>query len=101
MYYGGTEAQWAAIDIGELNSALGPGRATIHYSFGVPVITTQPVSVTAAPGTKAYFTVTATGTGLTYQWQYSTNGSTWYDTSLTGYNTPTLTVTASTTVNGR
>ena len=43
----------------------------------------------------------ATGSGLKYQWQYSTNGSTWYDTALTGYNTATLTVTASSAVNGR
>ena len=65
-------------------------------------ITGQPVSVTKPTGQKAYFTVTATGTGtLTYQWQYSTNGTTWYDTALTGYNTKTLTVTASAAVNGR
>ena len=70
-------------------------------SAAKPVITGQPANVTAAPGTKAYFTVTATGTGLSYKWQYSTNGSNWYDTALTGYNTKTLTVTASAAVNGR
>ncbi len=76
-------------------------KLTVTSATG-PTITGQPASVTKAAGAKAYFTVTATGTGtLTYKWQYSTNGSAWYDTSLTGYNTKTLTVTASSTVNGR
>ena len=67
-----------------------------------PTITAQPQNVTAVNGTKVSFKVTATGTGtLSYQWQYSTNGTTWYNTSLTGYNTNTLTITASSTVNGR
>ncbi|MBN2273598.1 MAG: immunoglobulin domain-containing protein, partial [Bacteroidales bacterium] len=38
-----------------------------------PVITNQPDNVTQCEGTNATFTVTATGTGLTYQWRK--NGS--------------------------
>ena len=34
-----------------------------------PVITKQPQSVAASAGTKAYFTVVATGENLSYQWQ--------------------------------
>ena len=34
-----------------------------------PAITAQPVSLTQCEGTNATFTVTATGTGLTYQWR--------------------------------
>ena len=34
-----------------------------------PVITTQPVNLIQCPGTMAVFSVTATGTGLTYQWR--------------------------------
>ena len=66
-------------------------------------VTGQPASQTVAAGTKASFTVAAEGGSgtLTYQWQYSTNGTSWSNTTLSGYNTPTLTVTASTTVNGR
>ncbi len=37
-----------------------------------PAITTQPVSIAQCTGTNATFTVTATGTGLTYQWQKNT-----------------------------
>ncbi len=37
-----------------------------------PAITTQPVSLVQCTGTNATFTVAATGTGLTYQWQKNT-----------------------------
>ena len=64
-------------------------------------ITAQPEDATAAVGAKAYFTVTALGENLSYQWQYSTdNGETWADTSLTGNKTATLTVNATATRNG-
>ncbi len=83
-------------DMGSVNSAAAKLFVTS------PGITSQPKSVTVSSGSKAAFTVTAMGTGtLTYQWQYSTNGTNWYNTSLSGYNTPTLTVTASAAVNGR
>ncbi|MBQ7064657.1 MAG: peptidoglycan-binding protein [Firmicutes bacterium] len=54
-----------------------------------PRITTQPKSLTAAVGTTGSFSVKATGTGLKYQWQYSTdNGGSWTNLSAsTGYNT--------------
>lgn len=57
------------------------------------VITSQPVSVSNALNTNAKFTVKASGTGLTYKWQYRTSQTdSWHSTSLTGYNTATLTV---------
>jgi len=40
----------------------------------LPVITVQPSSTSACEGTTASFSVTATGSGLTYQWQVSTDG---------------------------
>ncbi len=43
-----------------------------------PVITSNPSNQTVEPGGNATFTVSATGTGLSYQWQQSTNGgATW------------------------
>ena len=42
----------------------------------LPAITTQPTAQTACAGENANFTVVATGTGLTYQWQESTDGGT-------------------------
>jgi len=42
--------------------------ATLTISTA-PAITSQPASITQCAGTNATFTVTATGTGLTYQWR--------------------------------
>ncbi len=53
-------------------------------------------------GNKAYFTVAATGTGtLTYQWQCSSDGTTWTNATQTGCNTAKLTVKASSSTNGK
>ncbi len=64
-------------------------------------VTKQPVSVKAAHNTKKTFTVTATGVGLKYQWQYRTSSTaSWKNSTSTGYNTKTLTVAATTARNG-
>jgi hypothetical protein len=57
------------------------------------VITTQPASTSAClpTQTSASFTVAATGTAPTYQWQVSTNGGTSF-TNITGATSTTLTV---------
>ncbi|MEO6404303.1 MAG: hypothetical protein ABIY51_04080, partial [Ferruginibacter sp.] len=58
-------------------------------------ISAQPVSIAVCAGQNATFSVTATGTGLTYQWQISTNsGGTW--TNITGANSATLNLGAAT-----
>lgn len=44
-----------------------------------PFITAQPQNVTACAGVPVSFSVTATGSGLTYQWQVSTDGGTVYN----------------------
>ena len=60
-----------------------------------PLITAQPQSQTVCAGNTATFSVVATGTGLSYQWQVSTDdGSTWSDISgatSDSYTTPSLT----------
>ena len=56
-------------------------------------ITAQPKSVSAKAGSTVKFTVSATGAGLTYQWQYRTSATgTWATCGLTGNKTATLTV---------
>ena len=55
-------------------------------------IITQPVDTTVSVGKDAVFTVQAQGSGLKYQWQYSSNGTKWYNSSLEGYNTAEQTV---------
>jgi len=62
-----------------------------------PAVTSQPANTTICTGSLATFAVGATGTGITYQWQESTNGGVSY-TNLantnpySGVNTATLTV---------
>ena len=67
-----------------------------------PEITKQPKNASAAVGATARFSVEATGEGtLTYRWQSKQNSdSTWSDSGQNGANTPNLTVTATTGLDG-
>ncbi|MBO4406184.1 MAG: hypothetical protein J5849_00650, partial [Clostridia bacterium] len=57
--------------------------ARLTVSGVKPAIRTQPTAVTVANGKTATFKITAAGTGLSYQWQYSAdNGNTWHNTSF-------------------
>lgn len=63
----------------------------------LPAVTSNPANVTACAGTSVTFTVGATGTGITYQWQVSTNGGASYSNlangaPYSGVTTTTLTV---------
>ncbi|MCW3102635.1 MAG: hypothetical protein JWO09_1075 [Bacteroidetes bacterium] len=66
----------------------------------LPVITTQPASVTVCNNTVATFSVAATGTSLTYQWQQN-NGGGFVNLAnggiYSGVTTATLTLTNATT----
>jgi hypothetical protein len=68
----------------------------------VLTFTSHPTEAFAATGSKVTFTVTTSvEDGFTYQWQYSRNGGeSWSNTSMTGYNTATLTVEATLERNG-
>lgn len=68
---------------------------------GGEIITKQPVSAVGKVDTIIGITVAATATGLKYQWQYSTDkGQTWKNSSSTGNNSPTISLTISPTWNG-
>ncbi len=74
--------------------------ATLTVTAAVK-ITAQPKSVSIAEGGSATFSVAASGSGLTYQWQVSTNGgSSWSNSPADGNKTATLTVPATTSRNG-
>ena len=76
------------------NSATSNGaKLTIGTSSAV-AITEQPANAVAPANAYVTFTVKASGTGLSYQWQFSPDGKTWSNTKMTGYNTNTLTVQA-------
>ena len=59
-------------------------------------IITQPKNYSGPAGSKATFSITAQGTGLSYQWQYY-SGGTWKNF---GSNKPTVSLTVSNTHNG-
>jgi len=64
-------------------------------------ITSQPADIIAESGSTVVFNVTAAGSGLKYQWQTSKDeGNTWVNSSMTGYNTNTLTVPVNANRNG-
>lgn len=82
------------------------GTVSPQYSYltvnALPTITVQAANNTVCAGFAASFKVTATGTGLTYQWQVSqNNGTTWANLSNNAdYNNVTsaeLHITAATT----
>ncbi len=62
-----------------------------------PAITVQPVNAVECVGNNAVFNVTATGTGLNYQWQLSTDGGLTYS-NIAAANANTYTVTSVTLV---
>ena len=85
----------------KVTSANGVTRTSEAATLTVnTVITGQPKSVCQAVGTTARFKVTATGAGLTYQWQYKTPTGSWTTCGLTGAKTATLSVPVTAVRNG-
>ena len=80
--------------------SLTTGAAKLTVTSGGPVITTQPMNVTAAAGAAATFKVVASG-AASYQWQASTNGgATWANSGANGNKTATLSFAAAAAHNG-
>lgn len=78
--------------IGSCPSAINSNSATLTVPAPVS-ITTQPANATVCEGQGATFSVTATGTVGSYQWQVSTDGGTTY-TNISGANATSLTLPA-------
>ena len=73
-----------------------------QVTVSTTAITSSPADMIVTKGTKITVKVAATGTDLTYQWQYSKNGGkTWVDCQTAGYNTESMSFKASATMNGR
>lgn len=64
----------------------------VYTVIEVPAITRQPSSQTVDEGDSVSFTVKATGIALSYQWQGSRNGSSWFDLTGLGWNTDTYSI---------
>ncbi len=65
-----------------------------------PTITAQPSAVTVNAGKKATFRVTASGTGLTYQWQYRKPGETTWNKVTKNGTAATYSLTTASRHNG-
>jgi hypothetical protein len=76
---------------GTCPSPVTSNAATLQVGTGA-TINTQPVSVIACVGNNASFTVGATGSSLTYQWQVSTDAGVTY-TNITGATAATYSIT--------
>ena len=61
----------------------------------------QPDSVSVTEGDDYSFTIGAIGEGISYQWQYSSNGSTWRNCTASGCKTDTIFLTMKTAYDGR
>ncbi len=66
-----------------------------------PKISSQPEAQTVSAGSRGTFRVTASGTDLSYQWQYSKNGTSWTDCSSAGSDTAVFSFKAGTVHSGR
>lgn len=75
---------------------------TIQETVTAPTITSHPSDTTVDEDVDALFSVAATGTNLSYQWQSASSSSGTFSnvTNLTGYNTANLTVPGTSTYNG-
>lgn len=71
---------------------------TVSAAGTAPTITVQPASQTVTAGATATFSVTATGSGLTYQWRR--NGSNIGGATSASYTTPATTVSGGSANNG-
>lgn len=75
---------------------------TIQETVTAPTITSHPSDASVQENVDALFSVTASGTSLSYQWQSASSSSGTFSnvTNLTGYNTASLTVPGTSTYNG-
>ena len=83
-----------------ITDAAGTVAYSEYATMTVLYCAAQPTDVRTSAGQNVTFSVETNETPVRYEWEYSKNGTTWYPTSMTGYNTATLTVAATTARNG-
>jgi len=67
-------------------TGLNSSAATLTVNTSI-AISSQPASITVCEGSTVTFSTTATGTGINYQWQLSTNGGTTWTNVAAATNT--------------
>jgi hypothetical protein len=94
--------RWNLNTTGTNSQGIGIDNVTVTpYFCTAAVINSQPASTGVCTGSNTSFAVTATGAGLTYQWQLSTNGGiTWSNladnATYSGSNLDILNITGAT-----
>jgi hypothetical protein len=80
-----------------------PGTATSNNAIltvgNAPNITTQPENIVNCEGTTTTFVSAASGSGISYQWQVSTDGGTTF-TNIAGATNPTYSTSSAVSLNG-
>lgn len=105
IYLFGTGANWDLSDATAFPVGQSSNNCT-YFSTPAPVINTHPSAATACAGLPVSFTVSATGLGLTYQWQEDDNVGFSSPTVLSNTGiysntgTATLNISDNTTING-
>lgn len=75
---------------------------TVSLGVGELKVLSQPVDVSGSVGSDLRISVLASGTGLTYQWQISSNnGATWSNSTASGAKTASMGFKMSNNLNGR
>ncbi len=100
---GGTASAVAVDNVSQTGFTAIGGNINWTAVAMIPQVTiiSQPEDITASIGSAVSFEVKASGTGLTYQWQVSTNsGSAWSNTRAAGNTTNKITATATEAMNG-
>lgn len=91
--------QYRCVVSGTCNPYATSGSATLNINTA-PAVTLQPSNSTVCDGSNTSFGITATGSGLTYQWQVN-SGSGWSNVSNTGiYNGATTNTLSLSSVTG-
>ncbi len=96
--------QYRCVASGACNpSGVNSNTATLTVNTSV-TLTSQPADIIGCTGSAAVFSVTATGSSISYQWQVSVGGSPFVNltntTPYSGVNTNTLTINPATGLNG-
>ncbi|RYZ23412.1 MAG: peptidase, partial [Chitinophagaceae bacterium] len=96
---GTTTARVKIESIGNIFFDISNANFTITNTTCAAAVTTQPAPVSVCPGANAGFSVAASGSSLTYQWQVSNDGGTTYS-NISGATASNYSFAATTAENG-
>ncbi len=99
-YYMGTYSNYVTFGFSNISKISTSFPAHLYTEKSAVSITTQPSTQKVKDGATAKFTVTASGSGLTYQWQYRTSTGSWTNVSAASGKTANYSLTAAIRHNG-